>query len=342
MKKAFSNHEWLGCSAHNLQLVLQWSLNQKEPKITPDPAPVITSLLDTIKSIVSTVKRTGINQKLETRLRQACPTRWDSNYDMCQSVVDNLEQLDNESSLAAMMDAIPRGLLKELCQFLKPFKDMRMILCSDKAPTMHVVILAFHKLKNHIEGFKTKNLSMMAIKKQTINYLVEKFKLTPLHYIATFLFPKYRSTEPPLTKLKGEGMEKLRSLMGEITESDNEENSAVPYYDEPNVSTDVFGQFVEKPVTNTSTDEIEGYKNLILTPNEFGQDFCPFKFWFNHKEEFPKLSSIAEWLLSAPATSCASERNFSTAGRIMDQRNRLLPSSLDNLLFIKSNKDIAN
>ena len=54
----------------------------------------------------------------------------------------------------------------------------------------------------------------------------------------------------------------------------------------------------------------------------------------------PKLSSIAMWLLSAPATSCCSEINFSAAEFLYDHRNRLLPQTVDDLLLLKSNRDL--
>ena len=79
MKKAFGNCEWIGCSAHNLALVQAWTFNQKKPKEIPDPVPVISLLFDSVKSVVEQVKRSGINKKLDTRLRQSGNTRWDSN-----------------------------------------------------------------------------------------------------------------------------------------------------------------------------------------------------------------------------------------------------------------------
>lgn len=68
----------------------------------------------------------------------------------------------------------------------------------------------------------------------------------------------------------------------------------------------------------------------MIVHSNFGQN----------ERTFPKLSAIAKWVLSAPATSCASERNFSAAGFTMDHRNRLLPTTLDDCLFLKSNKDL--
>lgn len=280
MKKAFQNCEWIGCCAHNLSLVQSWTFNQKTPKETPDPLPAITMLLDSVKSIVTQVKKSGINKKLNTKLRQSGNTRWDSNYDMCKSVLDNLDILDNEPSLQSDMDNIQRGLLKELCEFLKPFKEMRVLLCSDTNPTIHAVILSFYNLNRHIDSFQQKNLVMILVKQRMKQFMKEKFHISPMHYIATFLFPKYRSTPAPTEKIRKEGLAKLRSFIEEVQESDEEQLDPVPNRNNQcSIVESVFDQYAEKPGNDIESDEIEAYKNFKLTTKELITDDCPFKFW---------------------------------------------------------------
>ena len=53
---------------------------------------------------------------------------------------------------------------------------------------------------------------------------------------------------------------------------------------------------------------------------------------------FPILSSLAKKILSVTATSVPAESLFSIMGIIVDeQRNRLLPSTLDSISLIKNN-----
>ena len=63
--------------------------------------------------------------------------------------------------------------------------------------------------------------------------------------------------------------------------------------------------------------------------------------WWQLKEgAYPTLASLAKKFLAIEATSAASERLFSTAGRVITRdRNRLDPNTVGQILYIKSNLD---
>lgn len=61
-------------------------------------------------------------------------------------------------------------------------------------------------------------------------------------------------------------------------------------------------------------------------------------FWKHHENEIPKLAVFAKRVLCVPVTSASSERNFSAAGYLtQERRTRLKPSTVDNLLFLRKN-----
>jgi hypothetical protein len=63
-----------------------------------------------------------------------------------------------------------------------------------------------------------------------------------------------------------------------------------------------------------------------------------FNFGKKEKANFPKISRIAEIVLSIPASSAAVERLFSVAGKIYSPaRCRLSDSRFEQLMFIKCN-----
>lgn len=64
----------------------------------------------------------------------------------------------------------------------------------------------------------------------------------------------------------------------------------------------------------------------------------PFEYWGNNKQRLPSLATAALKFLSAPSTSVDSERLFSTASNILDEkRNRLSGNHVETLIFLKKN-----
>ena len=80
-------------------------------------------------------------------------------------------------------------------------------------------------------------------------------------------------------------------------------------------------------------NELAEYVNLKI-----GKDVEVVEFWKDNRFLFPKLFVVANRVLCIPATSAASERLFSVAGRMLEKRRTSLSAgSLNNLLFLHSN-----
>ena len=62
------------------------------------------------------------------------------------------------------------------------------------------------------------------------------------------------------------------------------------------------------------------------------------QWWLDHGRHFPILSCIAKKYLCIPATSVPSERAFSGAGYIINEKQAcLLPESVNSLVFLAAN-----
>jgi hypothetical protein len=89
-------------------------------------------------------------------------------------------------------------------------------------------------------------------------------------------------------------------------------------------------------------EELSYYLDEIKTPQAL-PEVDPFEWWYENQKRFPTLYKIARKYLSIPATSVPSERLFSDTGnQISAERNRLKPSTVNELLFIKRNIKYIN
>ncbi|XP_044009123.1 zinc finger BED domain-containing protein 6-like [Aphidius gifuensis] len=81
-------------------------------------------------------------------------------------------------------------------------------------------------------------------------------------------------------------------------------------------------------------NELSGYLSEIkIPPNE-----CSLTWWRKNTPRYPHLANIARQYLSIPCTSTESERVFSSAGEIVeDRRCSLLPDNVEQLTFLAKN-----
>ena len=86
--------------------------------------------------------------------------------------------------------------------------------------------------------------------------------------------------------------------------------------------------------------ELKKFCNLQLSEveTESLNDGHILPWWKEHEKDFPVLSLLAKTYLCIPAISASSERVFSTAGRVVEERrSSLLSENLDSLLLIHDN-----
>ena len=332
MITAFEDDDWISCSAHNLNLLQKYAFNMQEKRNVPDPIPSITALINSAKDLVTKVKQGSYSFDLKCKLKQECPTRWDTIYDMLDSVSTNFDVLEQQVEVEKYIDRINPGLLHELLAILKPLRDLRVRLCSDSKITFNRVALTYHTIQD-IMKFKPKDsIPINMLKLRFIDLLPKKFKVSPYHLIATLITPEFRSFTFCSDKIVSEAKSKLNSLLQEITESDAEDDAEIEKAENSKDSDDLFSRYREKPNNQEKVeDEVRSYKQSILTGLDI--ECCPFKFWNSNQKKYPKLSKIAQWLLSCPATNTSSERCFSTAGNIVTPlRNALDPDIVDKYL----------
>lgn len=103
---------------------------------------VIEHVLQPVRALVKFIKIGGHNNKLEKSLKSHCPTRWNTQHDMGESVDENFDRLEtilNDMNESHRITAINRLHLKEIILFLKVFKTISVELEHSLKPTLYLV-----------------------------------------------------------------------------------------------------------------------------------------------------------------------------------------------------------
>ena len=227
-------------------------------------------------------------------------------------------------------------ILNQLINFLKNFYELRLNLCKDSAPTLHLVLPTKQKmllLCNHIDN----DLDIIKKLKDIYKDNIEKYmKISDMHIISTFLYPPLRSLNKLINNdIKSEIHSKISQMLSEIkiTETLKE---IISTDNELDLCLQDFVDLSQNVSVNES--EITSYINSSINYN---MSSSVIQFWDQNNSCYPKLSILAKRLLSIPATNLSSERNFSVAGHTLtDQRSNLKPITVNHLLFIRSNYDL--
>ena len=165
-----------------------------------------------------------------------------------------------------------------------------------------------------------------------------KIDITLDHLIASILTPRFRDMK--LGKKDSDDERAKEPLLSYIKDGVDEDIPDTPMDDSNTHPADFFGEIVatvDAPILQP-VEEYVNYKRLKLSVQD--QHMSPLQFWYNDRTTFPKIYKIVRRLLSAPATSSASERCFSTLGLLINDRRSTIESDIvDDLVSVKSNAD---
>ena len=182
-----------------------------------------------------------------------------------------------------------------------------------------------------------------SIKKEIYNALYYYFDNTPnATTLASILDPRSKQMHGWDEELKEKTISLLQSEYikeKNLSKETNTNTNSQPKRQHKTFATRVFGFLQsQSPVY----EEFSYYLDEIKTPQAF-PEADPFEWWRDNQKRFPILYKIARKYLGIPATSVPSERLFSDAGnQISTERNRLKPSTVNELLFVKRNIGYIN
>ncbi|KAL0162267.1 hypothetical protein M9458_041663 [Cirrhinus mrigala] len=321
----------LDCQDHLYNTVMRHAL---DPTQQAQDAPTVAETLQATKALVKYVKKTGMAALLSKTVIQMADTRFSTVYltlNSVKSVYQELREKLNDRAEGWRIDAISPDVLDFLVEFLQPFYDTQRELEGDQYPTINLVFLWFERLKRHCNRKTTDSPYQAIIRERHLSWILRKVEIQELKKIATFLWPKYSQlrmfSSSERDNLHLEVRRQLKDLhnIEEAAEGPAPKKAAVDFEEWENV-----------PVAD-ATDEVERYS----THNHAMQDDRDVLGWWRDQQlNYPKLSVLARGILAIPASSSSSERNFSAAGRTIEQkRTALKPSTVDAILFLHKNMD---
>lgn len=163
-------------------------------------------------------------------------------------------------------------------------------------------------------------------------YLQDKFTPHVIHKAAVFLNPKQKSMTVLSKADQLEALDYIGDQMDMLPLNATVRGRQDPEPPAKRPCLLLASAFDDEDEPEAPVNEVTGYKSLVVSGK-----VNILTWWRDHSEEFPGLSRIARDILCVMATSAASERNFSTAGYVINERRTCLTSeSVDSILLVNS------
>ncbi|KAH9123635.1 hypothetical protein AeMF1_005432 [Aphanomyces euteiches] len=335
----------------------------------------VFKVIDQSKKLVEFFKRTNLQCQLTKTLKQENVTRWnsllrclESIHEMYNEVVDLLRQKDQLPKI----NSISQTQLSELVQFLNLFQWATLELEQFKQPTLHKIIFVRHRLLGHLQTIAADeydcNGVVIKMAQSSTSCPEENSQVVvEIHIKAALLDPIAKRR---LLRMSVEA-DKIESAKKEIKKdmakfcsmSLDEVVEVIPVSKKPRVASE------NQSMYDMNDDDSDGNSELLHSSgncdsrieieyaqywqhrvssmekqsSEVNGSFQVLAWWkqFGAKH-FPILACVARSILCIPASSAMSENNFSDAGNTLTKkRNRLKPRVLNDLLFLRSNRDIC-
>jgi hypothetical protein len=329
-----------------------------------DQAQELFTMIDKCKALVLFIKQAKLQNRLRKSLKQENMTRWNSLLKCLESIYDVYDEIlqmaTEHKSIKSCMLHIEKSSLKDLIAFLSPFEIATRALEAFKTPTIHLVCFWRSKLLGHCSESSTDSEDIAALKTLVKAQIEEKWLLSHWHIMGAYLDPyqkkrlgKMGCSKEQIDQAQAAFVKMLRDI--DYLKTANQEQTLCDdavvnkKQNVGNTDVDVPFQYSFSSDDDESNDdatednvtiELQKYSSLSLDKKDL-KSFCVLNWWKTSSEAFPVLSQMARSVLCIPASSSKDECNFSDAGNTLsEKRNRLNPTKVDDILFLRSNHDL--
>uniref|UniRef100_A0A1X7TPU4 BED-type domain-containing protein n=1 Tax=Amphimedon queenslandica TaxID=400682 RepID=A0A1X7TPU4_AMPQE len=326
------------CFAHTIQLVVKDGIKN---------ARAINEVLTKAANIVScTQKSINTSDMLEGegQAQANIAKGWNSDIKVIRSLlsvpVENLQLLDCQQ-----LSSYERVMLNDLIEILIPFEEATDALQEQDIVTGSFVIPCIRGLQAALDSLKLKHKSAIVTDLlASLNYRMSCYESRDHFICAAILDPRFKLVWCSSNEEKMNMKSKFIEIMS--NEFDNEELSSTSSAAGDSVQQPQPKRrklFSYLPSTKTSS-RINIEVDLYLSEPALPEEAKPLDFWKLNESKFPKLSRMAKYYLSIPASSAPVERLFSIiAGKIFRQdRCSMTDAVFQKLIAIKYNGHIIN
>ncbi|KAM6995349.1 zinc finger BED domain-containing protein 4 [Tautogolabrus adspersus] len=340
----------LPCMAHTLQLAIHDGLLAQR---------MITDILATGRRIIGHFKRSpqaycafhDVQQQLGQdvkKFQQDVTTRWNSSFYMLQSLLEQkraLAAFGADHDVPAFFNSNQWGLIENIIKILEPFEELTRGISSSTASASDV-IPSVMALKRFLSRDVPSDHGVGTTKAELLRAVTRRFdgiEDKPLYSLATLLDPRYKD-RCYSAELKAHTQRLLLDLLAAQMSPDEEQGPGANNTDEPAEKmprpgslSSMLGEIMQEERPQRATPAVSQL-NVYLSEPVIPQDTDPLAYWRDNQERFSALTTAARAYLSAPCTSVDSERLFSAASKILDdRRSRLSASKVEMLLFVRKN-----
>ncbi|XP_018398072.1 PREDICTED: zinc finger BED domain-containing protein 1-like [Cyphomyrmex costatus] len=277
--------------------------------------------------------------------------------------MDRLEKL--KVPLSAALSSLPSppdnlrseewNELHECISILKPVEQLTVKISGEQYPTLSSVIPLIrgtqHLLRNN---FPDTDIAKQ-LKKTLVDVIDNRLGCVEINKTAakaTFMDPRFKKaafgTEENADRVQRYVVEELTQFMrynlinqdrsstsNSFHESQEQQQQSTEGYEElwQHFDQKVHDHMNVETPTSSALIKVKQYVELPYLERKLN----PIEFWENRKKIDSGLYEISLKYLSIPATSVPSERVFSKAGLVCNQRkNRLEPKKIDQILFLNA------
>ncbi|KAL1250025.1 hypothetical protein QQF64_021030 [Cirrhinus molitorella] len=363
-KKAFENYTWIPCFGHNLHLAVGKALALTR----------VSNVLSRLRTTVSAFSRSNnlmrkLKEKQNTlnlpvqKLVHDEPTRWNSTFEMVDRFCIQQQAVcavlaENRKKWHLMPKDADIATLEIIREVLGPLSSFTDALSGEKDPTLSSVLPLKWKLLSFLTVKEGEGPLSSEMKEKIKTDFTARYESRPLDTVlntATFLDPRFKDSfvameeevKVVLLEKSAEVSQQQTSLVQASKQQQEEDQGRAKKRKEDLkslLSTIKFEKSVveakgaEGGHSTSPADKLTGEILLYKQMTDISASEDPLTWWKNHETTMPTLAHLARGYLCIPASSCASERVFSTSGFICSPRRiRLTEEHIETLVFLAKN-----